>query len=192
MSLKGQTVFITGASRGIGKSLALRFAREGANVAIVAKTIEPNPKLPGTIHDTAREVERLGGFSLPVACDIRFEDQIIAAIGATVKRFLLPRIDIVINNASAISLTKVQDTSAKAFDLMNGINVRGTYLVSKHAVPFLKKSRNPHILALCPPISLEKKWFAKHTAYTMSKYGMSMVIMGLSAELQSEVMLCLI
>jgi citronellol/citronellal dehydrogenase len=179
-SLKGKTLFISGASRGIGLAIALRAARDGANVAIAAKTVKPHPKLEGTIYTAADEVRAAGGKSLPVVCDIRDEDQVIEAIDHTVAEF--GGIDICINNASAISLTDSQMTDMKRFDLMMGINTRGTFMVSKYCIPHLKKSGNPHILMLSPPLDMKAKWFAHSTAYTMAKFGMSMCVLGLAAE----------
>ncbi|MCU7548417.1 NAD(P)-dependent oxidoreductase [Chitinophagaceae bacterium LB-8] len=175
-------VLITGASRGIGKAIALRLAKEGARIAIAAKTTEPHPKLEGTIYETAKEIEALGGKALPLQVDIRFEDQIMAAVEETVKTF--GGIDILVNNASAISLTPTEQTDPKRYDLMHDINVRGTFFMSKACIPHLKKSANPHILNLSPPLDLNPKWFAPHLAYTMSKYGMSMVVNGLAEELR--------
>lgn len=182
MFFKGKTAFITGASRGIGKAIALRLAREGANIIIAAKTITPHPKLEGTIYTAAEEIESAGGKSLAVQCDIRYENQIIEAISKGAEKF--GGIDILINNASAISLTDVRNTSAKAFDLMHDINVRGTFLVSKHCIPYLKEGKNPHILTLSPPVNLDKKWVTAHAAYTISKYNMTMIASGLAGELK--------
>jgi citronellol/citronellal dehydrogenase len=182
-SLKGKTLFISGASRGIGLAIALRAARDGANVAIAAKTAEPHPRLQGTIYTAADEVRAAGGKALPVICDIRDEAQVVDAIGKTVAEF--GGIDICVNNASAISLTNSQATDMKRFDLMMGINTRGTFMVSKYCVPHLRKSQNPHILMLSPPLDMKAKWFEHSTAYTMAKYGMSMCVLGLSAELKS-------
>src|SRR6187551_2135384 len=182
MSLKNKTVLITGASRGIGKAIALRLAKEGANIVVVAKSIEENPKLGGTIFSAAKEIEDAGGKALPVQCDIRFEGQIQAAIDKAVAQF--GGIDIVINNASAISLTPTEQTEPKRFDLMNDINVRGTFLVTKACIPHLKRSSNAHILTLSPPINLNPKWFAGHVAYTITKYSMSMMAIGWAAELK--------
>jgi len=179
-SLKGKTLFISGASRGIGLAIALRAARDGANVAIAAKTAKPHPKLEGTIYTAADDVHAAGGKALPIVCDIRDEDQVIAAIDQTAAEF--GGIDICINNASAISLTDSQMTDMKRFDLMMGINTRGTFLVSKFCIPHLKKSSNPHILMLSPPLDMKAKWFAHSTAYTMAKFGMSMCVLGLAAE----------
>lgn len=182
-SLQGKTLFITGASRGIGLAIALRAARDGANVAIAAKTTEPHPKLKGTIYTAAEEIEAAGGKALPLVCDIRDEAQVIDAIGKTVERF--GGLDICVNNASAISLTNSQATDMKRYDLMAGINSRGTFMVSKYCIPHLKKAANPHILMLSPPLDMKAKWFAASTAYTMAKFGMSMVVLGLSGELKS-------
>ena len=182
MSFQNKTVFITGASRGIGKSIALKLAKEGANIVIAAKSTEENPKLGGTIFSVAKEVEDAGGKALAVQCDIRFEEQIQQAVDKTIEVF--GGIDILINNASAISLTKIEQTEAKAFGLVNDINVKGTFFVSKACIPHLKKGTNAHILNLSPPINLDKKWFANHLAYTMSKYNMTMIAIGLSGELK--------
>ncbi|WBU29945.1 NAD(P)-dependent oxidoreductase [Rhodopseudomonas palustris] len=181
-SLQGKTLFITGASRGIGLAIALRAARDGANVAIAAKTTEPHPKLKGTIYTAAEEIVAAGGKALPLVCDIRDEAQVIDAIGKTVAEF--GGIDICVNNASAISLTNSQATDMKRYDLMMGINTRGTFMVSKYCIPHLKKAANPHILILSPPLDMKAKWFAASTAYTMAKFGMSMVALGLSGELK--------
>ena len=182
MSFKNKTIFITGASRGIGKAIALRFAKEGANIVVAAKSIEENPKLGGTIFSSAEEIEKAGGKALPVQCDIRFEDQIKHAVDKTVDHF--GGIDILINNASAISLTPTEQTEPKRFDLMHNINVRGTFFMTKACIPHLKKSANPHILTLSPPINLNPKWLAGHVAYTMSKYNMSMMTIGWATELK--------
>jgi citronellol/citronellal dehydrogenase len=184
MSLKGKTLFITGGSRGIGLAIALRAARDGANVAIAAKTVEPHPKLPGTIHTAAAEIEATGGRSLALACDIRDEAQVEAAVSATAEEF--GGIDICVNNASAISLTGTLSTEMKRYDLMQQINARGTFLVSKTCIPHLKKAENPHILNLSPPLDMKAKWFGKHVAYTMAKFGMSMCTLGMSAEFAGE------
>ncbi len=183
MSLRGKTLFITGASRGIGLAIALRAAKDGANVAVIAKTAEPNPKLPGTIFTAAKEIEEAGGKALPIACDIRFEDQVAAAIAKTVETF--GGIDILVNNASAISLTGTEQTDMKRYDLMHGINTRGTFLCSKLCIPHLKKAQNPHVLNLSPPLNMETKWFAPHVAYTMAKFGMSMCVLGMAGEYKS-------
>ncbi len=182
MSFKNRTVFITGASRGIGKAIAIRLAAEGANIVVVAKSVEENPKLGGTIFSAAKEIEDAGGKSLAVQCDIRFEDQVKAAVAKAVETF--GGIDILINNASAISLTPVEQTEQKEFALMYDINVKGTFFVSKSCIPHLKKGTNPHILNLSPPINLDQKWFSHHVAYTMSKYNMTMIALGLSGELR--------
>ncbi|MEO9005248.1 MAG: NAD(P)-dependent oxidoreductase [Ginsengibacter sp.] len=182
MSFKNKTVLITGASRGIGKAIALRLAKEGAHIVIAAKSTVENPKLGGTIFSAAKEIEEAGGKALAVQCDIRFEDQISNAVEKAVDTF--GGIDILINNASAISLTPVEKTDAKAFGLMHDINVKGTFFVSKACIPYLKKGKNAHILNLSPPINLDQKWLTGHVAYTMSKYNMSMIALGLSGELK--------
>src|SRR4051812_44655512 len=184
MSLRGKTLFITGASRGIGLAIGLRAARDGANVAIVAKTAEPNPKLPGTVFSAAKEIDAAGGKGLPLVCDIRFEDQVAAAVAKTVETF--GGIDILVNNASAISLTTTEATEMKRYDLMHSINTRGTFLCSKHCVPHLKKAANPHVLMLSPPLNMETKWFAPHVAYTMAKFGMSMCVLGMAGEFKRD------
>ncbi len=188
MSLKGKTLFITGASRGIGLAIAKRAARDGANIAIAAKTTEPHPKLEGTIYSAAEEVEKAGGRALPLMCDIRDEESVKAAVKQTVEKF--GGIDICINNASAISLTDTLNTPMKRFDLMFGVNVRGTYMTSATCLPHLlesaKQGRNPHILNLAPPLNLNPKWFQHHTAYTMAKYGMSMCVLGMAAEFKAR------
>ena len=186
MSLKGRTLFITGASRGIGLAIAMRAARDGANVAIAAKTDQPNPKLPGTIHTAAQEVEAAGGKALPMQVDIRDENAIAAAVRQCAEHF--GGIDVLINNASAISLTPTLETPMKRFDLMFGVNVRGTFACSQACIPYLKQSaqagRNPHILNLSPPLNMKAKWFAPHVAYTMAKFGMSMCVLGMAEELK--------
>jgi citronellol/citronellal dehydrogenase len=184
MSLKGKTLFVTGASRGIGLAVALRAARDGANVAIAAKTDTPHPKLPGTIHTAAAEIEATGGRALALAVDVREEGAVGEAIERTAARF--GGIDIVVNNASAISLTRVAGTDMRRFDLMHQINARGSFMVSKYAIPYLAKAQNPHILMMSPPLDIAEKWFAPHTAYTMSKFGMSMVVLGLAGELRAQ------
>jgi len=188
MSLAGKRIFVTGGSRGIGLAIALRAARDGASVAIAAKTAEVNPKLPGTIYSAAAEIEAAGGVALPIQCDLRDEDQIAASIAKAADEF--GGIDILINNASAINLTKTEATPAKRFDLMFDVNVRGTFLTSQAAVPHLRESakagRNPHILTLSPPLSMKAKWFQHHVAYTMAKYGMSMCVLGMSEEFRKE------
>jgi len=182
--LSGKRIFITGGSRGIGLAIALRAARDGASVAIAAKTSDPNPKLPGTIHSAAQEIRDAGGVALPIQCDLRDEDQIAAAVNQAAQEF--GGIDILINNASAINLTPTEATPAKRFDLMFDVNVRGTFLTSQAAIPHLRESakagRNPHILTLSPPLSMKAKWFQHHVAYTMAKYGMSMCVLGMSEE----------
>lgn len=184
MSLAGKTLFITGASRGIGLAIACRAARDGANVAIAAKTAEPHPRLPGTIHTAAREIEAAGGKALPLVCDIRDEAQVQAAVAATVEAF--GGIDICVNNASAISLTPTLKTDMKRFDLMHQINLRGTFLVSKSCLPHLLEADNPHVLNLAPPLNFEAKWFAPHVAYSMAKYGMSLCVLGMAEEYRAE------
>lgn len=184
-SFSGKTIFITGGSRGIGKAIAVRMAREGANIVIAAKTAEENPKLPGTIHSVAEEINQAGGTALPIQTDIRFEDQVVAAIDKTVQKF--GGIDILINNASAISLTDTANTEMKRYDLMHGINVRGTFMTTKYALPHLKKSSNPHILVLSPPVSLDPKWYESHLAYTMSKMNMSLCVLGWAAEFKDKI-----
>ena len=188
MSLAGKRIFITGGSRGIGLAIALRAARDGASVAIAAKTAEVNPKLPGTIYSAAAEIEAAGGVAFPIQCDLRDEAQIEAAIAKAAAEF--GGIDILINNASAINLTKTEATPAKRFDLMFDVNVRGTFLTSQAAIPHLRESakagRNPHILTLSPPLSMKAKWFQHHVAYTMAKYGMSMCVLGMSEEFRKE------
>src|SRR3981189_2052269 len=181
-SLKGKTLFVSGASRGIGLAIALRAARDGADVAIAAKTSEPHPKLKGTIYTAAEEVRAAGGKALPILCDIRDEAQVMAAVDQTVAEF--GGIDICVNNASAISLTNSQMTDMKRFDLMMGINTRGTFMVSKYCIPHLKKAANPHILMLSPPLDMKAKWFEHSTAYTMAKFGMSMCVLGFAADLK--------
>ncbi|HEY7871623.1 MAG TPA: NAD(P)-dependent oxidoreductase [Rudaea sp.] len=179
-TLAGKTLFITGASRGIGLAIALRAARDGANVAIAAKSDVPNPKLPGTIHTAAAAVEAAGGKALAIKCDIREEDEVKAAVAATVEKF--GRLDVLVNNASAIWLRGTLDTPMKRFDLMQQVNARGTFLCSQACLPHLLESANPHILTLAPPPSLDPKWWAPHTGYTLAKMGMSFVTLGLAAE----------
>jgi citronellol/citronellal dehydrogenase len=180
--LKGRTLLITGASRGIGLAIALRAAQDGANIVIAAKTQEPHPKLPGTIYTAAKEIEAAGGHALPVSVDIRNDAQVAEAISRAVKTF--GGIDILVNNASAISLTHTPDTDMKRFDLMHQINTRGTYLCSKLCLPHLARSSNPHILMLAPPLNIAERWFAPHIAYSLSKYGMSLCVLGLAGELR--------
>ena len=182
MSLRGKTLFITGASRGIGLAIGLRAARDGANVAIVAKTDAPNPKLPGTIHTAAEEITKAGGKALAIQCDVREEAQVAAAVAKTVETF--GGIDICVNNASAINLTGTEQLDMKRYDLMHQINTRGTFLCSKLCIPHLKKAQNPHVLNLSPPLNMEERWFAPHVAYTMAKYGMSMCVLGMAEELR--------
>jgi citronellol/citronellal dehydrogenase len=184
MSFANKTVFITGASRGIGKAIALKLAEQGANIIIAAKSVAENPKLGGTIFSAAAEMEAAGGKALAVQTDIRFEDQIEAAVQAGIEKF--GGIDIVINNASAIQLTGTEATEPKRFDLMHSINVRGTFMVTRACIPWLKKGINPHILTLSPPISMEPKWLGPHLAYTLSKFNMSMMALGWAAELKKE------
>src|SRR5499425_3106337 len=184
MSLQGKTLFITGASRGIGLAIGLRAARDGANVAIAAKTAEPHPKQPGTIYTAAKEIEDAGGKALPLICDIRFEDQVASAVETCVAKF--GGIDVCVNNASAIQLTGTLQTDMKRYDLMNGINARGTYLVSRTCIPQLRRAANPHVLMLSPPLDMNARWFKGHTAYTMAKYGMSMCVLGMAAEFKDE------
>ena len=188
MSLAGKRIFITGGSRGIGLAIALRAAKDGASIAIAAKTSDPNPKLPGTIFTAAEEIKAAGGEALAIQCDIRDESQIESAIAKTVETF--GGLDILINNASAINLTPTLATPAKRFDLMFDVNVRGTFLTSQAAIPHLKESakqgRNPHILTLSPPLSMKAKWFKNHVAYTMAKYGMSMCVLGMAEEFKRD------
>jgi citronellol/citronellal dehydrogenase len=184
MSLQGKTLFVTGASRGIGLAIALRAARDGANVAIAAKTAEPHPKLPGTIYTAAKEIEAAGGQALPLIVDVRDEASVQAAVDATAARF--GGIDICVNNASAISLTGTLATDMKRYDLMNQINARGTFLTSKLCIPHLKRAANPHVLMLSPPLDMSPRWFAGHTAYSMAKFGMSMCVLGMSAEFKAD------
>jgi citronellol/citronellal dehydrogenase len=188
MSLKGKTLFITGGSRGIGEAIALRAAKDGANVVIAAKTAEPHPKLPGTIYTAVEAIEKAGGRGLPVICDIRDEQQVIDAVNQAVAKF--GGIDILVNNASAISLTGTLQTDMKRYDLMNGINARGTYLSGRVCIPYLQKSaaagRNPHILTLSPPLDMRTKWFAPHVAYSMAKYGMSLCTLAWAEEFRKD------
>jgi citronellol/citronellal dehydrogenase len=182
--LRGRTVFITGASRGIGRAIALRAASDGANVAIVAKTARPHPTLPGTIHETADEIAAAGGAVLALEADIRFEEQVEEAVARAAEKFR--GIDVLVNNASAIGLTSTLETSAKRFDLMFDVNVRGAFVSSRACIPHLRDSANPHILMLSPPLDMKPRWFAPHLAYTMSKYGMSMCVLGMAEEFRPD------
>nr|WP_281354568.1 NAD(P)-dependent oxidoreductase [Aurantimonas aggregata] len=184
VTLKDKTIFMSGGSRGIGLAIALRAARDGANVVVAAKTDSPNPKLPGTIHSAVEEIEAAGGKGLGVVCDIRDEAQVEAAVAAAVERF--GGIDICINNASAMALTGTLQTEMKRYDLMNGVNARGTFLVSKTCIPHLKQAENPHILNLSPPLDMSAKWFRNHVAYTMAKFGMSMCTLGMAEEFRKD------
>jgi len=183
--LHGKTMFISGASRGIGLAIALRAARDGANIAIAAKTDQPHPSLPGTIHTAAAEIEAAGGHALPLVCDIREEAQVESAVAATVARF--GGIDLCVNNASAISLTPTLATPMKRFDLMHSVNARGTFLVTQKTLPHLLKAPNPHVLMLSPPLAMQERWFAPHVAYTMAKFGMSMVALGVAGEYRGRI-----
>ena len=182
--LNGKTIFITGASRGIGKAIGLRLARDGANIVIAAKTAKPHPRLPGTIYTAAKKMKAAGGNALAVVVDIRFEEQVNAAVEETVKTF--GGIDILINNASAIVPTGTLKTGMKHYDLMHSVNTRGTYLVSRTCLPHLLKAENPHVLNISPPLNMETRWFAPHVAYTMAKYGMSMCVLGMAGEFKEE------
>ena len=184
MGLKDHTLFITGASRGIGLAIALRAARDGANIAIAAKTDTPHPKLPGTIFTAAEEITKAGGNALPLVVDVRNEAQVKSAIERTAATF--GYIDIVVNNASAVQRTPVVDTDMRRFDLMHQINTRGAFMVSKYAIPHLEKARNPHILMNSPPVDVQEKWFAGSTGYSIAKYGMSLVVLGLAGELRDR------
>lgn len=181
-TLSGKTLFITGASRGIGLAIGLRAARDGANVVIAAKTDAPHPKLAGTIHTAAAAIEAAGGRALPLVVDVRDEDSVRTAFETAVQKF--GGLDIVVNNASAIALTRTPQTEMKRFDLMHQINTRGTYMVSKYAIPYLEKAQNPHVLMLSPPLDMAEKWFSPHLAYTMAKFGMSLCVLGLAGELR--------
>ncbi len=184
MSLKGKTLFITGGSRGIGLAIALRCAKDGANIAIAAKTAEPNPKLPGTIYTAAKEIERAGGKALPLVCDIRFEEQVTAAVAQCARAF--GGIDICVNNASAIALAGTEATEMKRYDLMHLVNTRGTFMVTKYCVPHLRHAANPHVLMLSPPLDMQAKWFAPHVAYAMAKFGMSLCVLGMAEEFRRD------
>jgi citronellol/citronellal dehydrogenase len=185
MSLKGKTLFITGGSRGIGLAIGLQAAAEGANIAIAAKTVEPHPKLEGTIHTAAAEIAKAGGRALPLAVDVRDDAAVQAALDEAAAKF--GGIDIVVNNASAIQLTPTTATDMRRYDLMQQINARGSFMVSKFAIPYLIRSANPHILMLSPPLDMAEKWFAPHTAYSMAKFGMSLVVLGLAGELRGKI-----
>lgn len=188
MSLNGRTIFITGGSRGIGLAIALRAARDGANVVIAAKTAEPHPKLKGTIYSAAEEIEKAGGRALPLLLDVRDADAVVKAVATAADHF--GGIDACINNASAIDLSTTMDIEPKRYDLIQQINVRGSFLTSRACIPYLKQSQNPHILSLSPPLDLRPEWFAQHLPYTISKYGMSMVILGLAEELKADGVAC--
>lgn len=183
-SLAGKRILITGASRGIGKAIALRAARDGARISVVAKTVEPHPKLPGTIHTAVEEIEAAGGEGLACVADIRFEEQVEVAVKKTVEQF--GGLDILVNNASAIFLAGTVETPMKRFDLMNAVNVRGTFVVSQKCIPYLAEGTNPHILNIAPPLNMQNHWFTHHVAYTMSKYGMSMCVLGMAEELRRQ------
>lgn len=183
-SLSGKTLLVTGATRGIGKAIALRAARDGANIALLGKTKDPNPKLPGTLDSAASELEAAGGRALACQCDIRFDEQVERAVTSTVERF--GGIDILVNNASAISLTDTSHTEMKRFDLMHQVNTRGSFLCAKLCLPYLERATNPHILNLAPPLNFEERWFAPHTAYSISKYGMSLCVLGMAGEFRSR------
>jgi citronellol/citronellal dehydrogenase len=185
MTLRGKTLFITGASRGIGLAIALRAAREGANIAVAAKTETPHPKLAGTIHTAAEEIQAAGGKALPLAVDVRDEEAVKGALDKTVAAF--GALDIVVNNASAINMTPVAQTDMRRFDLMHQINARGTFMVSKYAIPHLEKAENPHILMLSPPLDMKEKWFSGRTGYSMAKFGMSLVVLGLAGETRGRI-----
>jgi citronellol/citronellal dehydrogenase len=188
MSLAGKTIFITGGSRGIGLAIAVRAARDGANVAIAAKTAEAHPKLPGTIYTAADEIEKAGGNALPLLVDVRDEHRVVDALAQTADKF--GGIDIVVNNASAINLSGSTEMEMKRFDLIQSINMRGTFLTSRSAIPYLRKAANPHILSLSPPLDLRANWFAQHLPYTISKYGMSMVMLGMAEEFRADGIAC--
>ena len=183
-NLNGKTLLVTGSSRGIGKAIALRAARDGARIAVVAKSGKPHPKLPGTVYTAAEEIESVGGKALPMVADVRFEDQVQSVVDQTVNAF--GGIDILVNNASAISLTGTLQTEMKRYDLMHQINTRGTFLCSRLCIPHLRKAINPHVLNLSPPLNIQQQWFAPHLAYTMSKYGMSLCVLGMSGEFRND------
>jgi len=183
-SLKGKTVFITGATRGIGREIALRFARDGANIVVTGKTVEPNPRMKGTIHETAREVDEAGGRALPLQLDVRDESAVELAVKAAAQEF--GGIDVLVNNASAISMTGTMATPPKRYDLMQQIDARGTFVCSQACIPWLEKAPNPHILTLSPPLNMNPKWFRDHVAYTIAKYGMSMCTLGMAAEFAAK------
>ena len=182
-ALTGRTLFVSGGSRGIGLAIAVRAARDGARIAIAAKTTEAHPKLPGTIFTAAETIREAGGEALPLACDIRFEDQVLDAVGRTVETF--GGIDILVNNASAIQLAGTEEMSMSRFDLMHQINTRGTYLCSKACIPYLRRAQNPHVLNISPPLNMEEKWFAPHVGYTMAKFGMSLCVLGMAGEFRA-------
>src|SRR5258708_32574805 len=183
-TLAVKTVFISGGSRGIGLTIAMRAARDGANIAIAAKTSEPHPSLPGTIATAARQIEEAGGRALPLVCDVRDEEQAEAAVAATIARF--GGIDICVNNASAVRLRTILDTPIKRYDLINGVNARGTFLVTQKCLPHLLMAENPHVLAISPPLNIEERWFAPHVAYSISKFGMSLVMLGVAGEIRGR------
>ncbi|MFB6286177.1 MAG: SDR family oxidoreductase [Candidatus Bipolaricaulia bacterium] len=183
-TLKGRTVLITGGTRGIGRAIGLRAARDGANVVVLGKTAEPHPKLPGTVYTTCEEIEQAGGHALPAIADIRDDEAVADAVASAVARF--GGLDVLVNNASAISLTGTLETPMKRFDLMQQINVRGTFLATQLCVPHLKKAENPHVLNISPPLNMEPRWFRSHVAYTMSKYGMSMGVLGMAEEFRDD------
>jgi len=184
MTLAGKTLFITGGSRGIGLAIGRRAARDGANVAIASKTAEPHPRLEGTIYTAAQEIEAAGGRALPLVCDVRQEEQVVDALRRTAETF--GGLDVLVNNASAIQLTRTPETDMKRFDLMHGVNARATFMASKHAIAYLERSANPHILTLSPPLDMAERWFSGHLAYSMAKYGMSLVVLGLAGELRPQ------